>query len=109
MLDLLDGLELMDESLYREWVLTHPERNPEAGENASSEIRLSFHRYTQETMLLADMRNMMAAIINSKRDPKAKEDPISPVLMPYAGEQPGKASGSGLADMQAMFSKFSHK
>lgn len=74
-------------------------------------MRLSYHGYTQETMLLADMRNMLAAIINSKIDPKdSKSKQVDPVLFPgdtAGGEK--RSNASSLNAMTAMFSKFSHK
>lgn len=111
LLDLLDGLELVDDSLYREWMLNHP--NPDAASTGRKDegMRLSYHGYTQETMLLADMRNMMAAIINSKLDPKeSKTKQVDPILFP--GDKTGgekRSNASSLNAMTAMFSKFSHK
>ena len=111
LLDLLDGLELVDDSLYREWVLNHPNHDAASASRKDEKMRLSYHGYTQETMLLADMRNMLAAIINSKIDPKeSKSKQVDPVLFP--GDTAGGEKRSGASDlnaMTAMFSKFSHK
>lgn len=111
MIDLLDGLELVDDSLYREWVLNHPAADMSSTRRKDEKMRLSYHGYTQETMLLADMRNMLAAIINSKIDPKeSKSKQVEPVLFP--GDTAGGEKRSGASDlnaMTAMFSKFSHK
>lgn len=111
MIDLLDGLELVDDSLYREWVLNHPAADMSSTRRKDEKMRLSYHGYTQETMLLADMRNMLAAIINSKIDPKeSKNKQVEPILFP--GDKPGEGQRSGASDlnaMTAMFSKFSHQ
>lgn len=107
----MDGLELVDDSLYREWVLNHPNPDTASTGRKDEKMRLSYHGYTQETMLLADMRNMMAAIINSKLDPKeSKTKQVDPILFP--GDKTGgekRSNASSLNAMTAMFSKFSHK
>ena len=104
-------MELVDDSLYREWVLNHPNPDTASTGRKDEKMRLSYHGYTQETMLLADMRNMMAAIINSKIDPKdPKSKQVEPVLFP--GDTTGGEKRSGASDlnaMTAMFSKFSHQ
>lgn len=100
----------MDESLYREWALNHPATDAASSRGGDGKTRLSYHRWTQETMLLADMRNMLAAIINSKLDPKeSKNKQVEPILFP--GDKPGEGQRFGASDlnaMTAMFSKFSH-
>ena len=97
LLDLLEGLTGIDGSLYREWRLDH-DKPQQGGGGRDDWYRLSNHAFTQDTMLLADMRNMLAAQFNSQLKKGAPSVPM--VLMP--GEQ-GKHRKSGhlsLADMQ---------
>ena len=95
-------MELVDDSLYREWVLNHPNPDTASASRKDEKMRLSYHGYTQETMLLADMRNM---------DPKeSKTKQVDPILFP--GDKTGgekRSNASDLNAMTAMFSKFSHK
>lgn len=97
LLDLLDGLTGIDGSLYREYRLDHDELDTGTSGDGDG-YRLSNHAFTQDTMLLADMRNMLAAQFNSQLKKGAPGVPM--VMMP--GEQ-GKRRKSGhlsLADMQ---------
>lgn len=94
---MLDGLTGIDGSLYREYRLDHDELATGTSGDGGG-YKLSNHAFTQDTMLLADMRNMLAAQFNSQLKKGAPGVPM--VLMP--GEQ-GKRRKSGhlsLADMQ---------
>ena len=50
LLTLIGGLAGYDESLYREWLLNHPDERASA--ESESDSGLSFHGFTQDTSLL---------------------------------------------------------
>lgn len=65
----MSGLTGYDGSLYREWLMEHPGEQADApGDDA--EHRLSYHSYTQDTMLLAALYNLLLArFTDGKHDP----------------------------------------
>ena len=99
LLDLLDGLTGIDGSLYREWRLDHDKPQQGGGGGQDDWYRLSNHAFTQDTMLLADMRNMLAAQFNAGVEKGSQKVPM--VLMPgeqkHEDKQPGHYT---LAEMQ---------
>lgn len=100
LLDLLEGLTGIDGSLYREWRLDHDK--PATGTSGGGDgYRLSNHAFTQDTMLLADMRNMLAARFNAGLEKGSQQVPM--VLMPGERKHSGKQAGHfSLADLQSM-------
>lgn len=100
LLDLLEGLTGIDGSLYREWRLDH-DKPQQGGGGCDDWYRLSNHAFTQDTMLLADMRNMLAAQFNAGLEKGSQHVPM--VLMPGERKHAGKQAGHfSLADLQSM-------
>lgn len=58
--DLISGLSGYDGSLYREWLLNHPDEE-ETPSGTSAENRLSWHAYTPTTMVCAEIYNLLLA------------------------------------------------
>lgn len=100
LLDLLEGLTGIDGSLYREWRLDH-DKLQQGGGVRDDGYQLSNHAFTQDTMLLADMRNMLAAQFNAGLEKGSQHVPM--VLMPGERKHAGKQAGHfSLADLQSM-------
>lgn len=98
LLDLLEGLTGVDGSLYREYRLDHDKPQQDGG-GQDDGYQLSNHAFTQDTMLLADMRNMLAAQFNTGLKKDSQKVPM--VLMPGERKHQGKQSGHyTLAEMQ---------
>lgn len=98
LLDLLEGLTGIDGSLYREYRLDH-DKPQQGGGGQDDRYQLSNHAFTQNTMLLADMRNMLAAQYNAGLEKGSQKVPM--VLMPGEQKHKGKQSGHyTLAEMQ---------
>ena len=98
LLDFLEGLTGVDGSLYREYRLDH-DKPQHGGGDQDDWYQLTNHAFTQNTMLLADMRNMLAAQYNAGLKKGSQEVPM--VLMPGERKHQGKQSGHyTLAEMQ---------
>lgn len=81
---LMAGLEGYDQSLYREWLLDH-EPKPTADAEDDTPPRLSYHAYTQDTMLLNQLLTQLTLLVQAYvRD---KND--NPVIEPVFFQPPG--------------------
>lgn len=96
MLRLLSGLTGYDDSQYREWLLAN---KPLQGQAGSSD-ELSWHGWSQTLMLILDMRNMLAADLNSRRDEQAGGDPL-PMLKAPEAKVPQQDHADSLLDEMA--------
>lgn len=81
---LMDGLEGYDGSLYREWKLVHePQQTSDDGDD--SQPRLSYHAYTQDTMLL----NLIFSRIEMLCQAQLRDKNGNPVIDPIWFQPPG--------------------
>jgi hypothetical protein len=106
MLRLLSGLAGYDESQYREFLLAQP-AEASASRDSGEKRRLSYHRWSEMSALLLDIRNYQAAQINARIDKKSKAKPL-PMLEPPNAPDEAKTgeAGSSLDGMQALFGAF---
>ena len=86
LLTLIGGLAGYDESLYREWLLNHPDERARA--ESDSDSGLSFHGFTQDTSLLLGIYNQVGLLVSGTlqfKDGKHPEfKPIMPLTPPMA-------------------------
>lgn len=94
------GLELVDESLYRQWVMEHAEQGGRAGRDGDEEPRLDFHSWRQETALLLDLRNYAAMLVNSRLEDKAKPMPM--IRYPGTPQEGGGDTGKHATTLQGL-------
>lgn len=107
MLRLLSGLAGYDESQYREFLLGQPAA-VQAKRDGGEKRRLSYHRWSEMSALLLDIRNYQAAQINARIDKQSKAKPLPMLEPPNAPDEDtgsGEA-GSSLGGMQALFGAF---
>lgn len=104
--DLLDGLEGIDGSLYRAWVLQHGPK-PDKGSARRGKRRLGYLSYSQDSSLLLDMANTLESLrvmlAKYMGDKNAKPDMILP---PGSEDDGGKrsmnTSGMSIAQISGM-------
>lgn len=104
--DLLDGLEGIDGSLYRAWMLQHGPK-PDKGDKRHRKRRLGYLSYSQDSSLLLDMANTLESLrvmlAKYMGDKNAKPDMILP---PGAEDDGGKrslnTSGMSIAQISGM-------
>ncbi|MBT1161205.1 hypothetical protein [Bifidobacterium sp. SO1] len=96
---LMTGLAGYDESLYREWLLDHPDRQP-APESDGTPM-LSYHRYTQDTSLLLGLYNNVGALVAGLLTSKNGKHPEFTPILPPGNRDDGHAPG-GSATFDSM-------
>ncbi|NMM98159.1 hypothetical protein [Bifidobacterium olomucense] len=79
---LLQGLEGYDSSLYREWMLNNTTSDSDVGED---QPRLSYHAYTQDTMLLNQILIQTTLLCQSLVRDRSGKPAIDPVYFQPPG------------------------
>lgn len=104
--DLLDGLEGIDGSLYRAWMLQHGPK-PDKGDKRHRKRRLGYLSYSQDSSLLLDMANTLESVrvmlAKYMGDKNAKPDMILPPGADDGGAKRSMStSGMSLAEISGM-------
>lgn len=99
---LLAGLMAMPDSLYRARML---EEAPESGTKDDGPLTLPWLGWDSKSTLMADMRNMMDALISAKYGGKGAKP--NPVLPPGMARKGGPRENEGSAEnFERMFARF---
>lgn len=104
--DLLDGLEGIDGSLYRAWILQHGPK-PDKGSVRRGKRRLGYLSYSQDSSLLLDMANTLESLrvmlAKYMGDKTAKPDMILPPGAEDDGDKRSmNTSGMSIAQISGM-------
>ncbi|MDB0584224.1 hypothetical protein PL381_05465 [Bifidobacterium adolescentis] len=100
---LIGGLAGYDESLYREWLLNHPDER--AGAESESDSGLSFHGFTQDTSLLLGIYNQVGLLVSGTLQFKDGKHPeFKPIMPPNATGDVVKRVSADFESMKAFLS-----
>lgn len=105
---LIQGLAGYDESLYREWLLDHPDENPPSVDRDATPM-LSYHRYSQDTSLLLGIYNHVGSLTCGLLETEDGKHPEFTPIMPPGASEPKQTGKADFKSMQAFLPSYQTK